>query len=163
LAAAGRPSILVPYPFATADHQAKNAEYFAHAGGAIAVRDLDLEDVPDLVRSLLDDPPRLQRMGAAMRRAAKPDAATEIAEELVALAAAGRAAPLVRRHRRGRALGVRPARPRLGRRGRRLGPRRDAVPRAAPRRAARARPRAARAQGLGGRRLDRVRGRRRHE
>jgi UDP-N-acetylglucosamine--N-acetylmuramyl-(pentapeptide) pyrophosphoryl-undecaprenol N-acetylglucosamine transferase len=86
LAAAGRPAILVPYPFATADHQAKNAEYFARAGGAIAVPELDLEDVPELVRSLLDDPPRLERMGEAMLRAAKPDAAAEIAVELVALA-----------------------------------------------------------------------------
>jgi UDP-N-acetylglucosamine--N-acetylmuramyl-(pentapeptide) pyrophosphoryl-undecaprenol N-acetylglucosamine transferase len=88
LAAAGRPAILVPYPFATADHQAKNAEFFAQAGGAIAVPDLDLADVPDLVRSLLDDPPRLERMGAAMLRAAKPDAAADIAVELVALAGA---------------------------------------------------------------------------
>ena len=69
----GKPAILVPYPFATADHQAKNAEYFVRAGGAIMVRDLDLDDVPDLVRSLLDDPPRLARMGEAMlaRRAAR--------------------------------------------------------------------------------------------
>ena len=88
LAAAGRPAILVPYPFATADHQAKNAEHFVRAGGAIMVRDLDLEDVPDLVRSLLDDPPRLERMGAAMLRAARPAAAAEIAEELIDLAGA---------------------------------------------------------------------------
>jgi UDP-N-acetylglucosamine--N-acetylmuramyl-(pentapeptide) pyrophosphoryl-undecaprenol N-acetylglucosamine transferase len=88
LAAAGRPAILVPYPFATADHQAKNAEHFVRAGGAIMVRDLDLEDVPDLVRSLLDDPPRLERMGAAMLRAARPAAAEEIAEELIELAGA---------------------------------------------------------------------------
>src|SRR4029077_16361080 len=53
IAAAGRPSIRVPYPFATADHQTKNAEYFVHAGGAIMVRDLDLADVPELVRSML--------------------------------------------------------------------------------------------------------------
>ncbi len=88
IAAAGRPAILVPYPFATADHQAKNAEYFVRAGGAIMVRELDLEDVPDLVRSLLDDPPRLERMGAAMLHAARPAAAEQIAEELIALAAA---------------------------------------------------------------------------
>jgi UDP-N-acetylglucosamine--N-acetylmuramyl-(pentapeptide) pyrophosphoryl-undecaprenol N-acetylglucosamine transferase len=88
LAAAGRPAILVPYPFATADHQTKNAEHFVRAGGAIMVRELDLEDVPDLVRSLLDDPPRLARMGEAMLAAAKPDAADEIAEELLALATA---------------------------------------------------------------------------
>jgi UDP-N-acetylglucosamine--N-acetylmuramyl-(pentapeptide) pyrophosphoryl-undecaprenol N-acetylglucosamine transferase len=88
IAAAGRPAILVPYPFATADHQARNAEHFVRAGGAIMVRDLDLEDVPDLVRSLLGDPSRLRRMGEAMLNAARPDAADEIAEELIALATA---------------------------------------------------------------------------
>ena len=88
VAAAGRPAILVPYPFATGDHQARNAEHFVRAGGAIMVRELDIEDVPDLVRSLLDDPPRLKRMSEAMLRAAKPDAADEIAGELIALATA---------------------------------------------------------------------------
>ncbi len=86
IAAAGRPAILVPYPFATADHQAKNAEHFVRAGGAIMVRELDLEDVPELVRSLLDDPDRLARMSAAMLHTARPHAADEIADELVALA-----------------------------------------------------------------------------
>ena len=86
VAAAGRPAIFVPYPFATGDHQAANAEHFVRAGGAIMVRELDLADVPDLVRSLLDHPDRLARMGEAMRRAARPDAAAEIADELVALA-----------------------------------------------------------------------------
>jgi UDP-N-acetylglucosamine--N-acetylmuramyl-(pentapeptide) pyrophosphoryl-undecaprenol N-acetylglucosamine transferase len=88
IAAAGKPAILVPYPFATGDHQAKNAEHFVRAGGAIMVRDLDLEDVPDHVRSLLGDPRRLATMGEAMRRAARPDAAEEIAEELIELARA---------------------------------------------------------------------------
>jgi UDP-N-acetylglucosamine--N-acetylmuramyl-(pentapeptide) pyrophosphoryl-undecaprenol N-acetylglucosamine transferase len=88
LAAAGKPAVLVPYPFATGDHQAKNAEYFVRAGGAIMVRELDLEDVPDRVRSLLGDPQRLERMGAAMERAAKPDAADEIAEGLIDLVGA---------------------------------------------------------------------------
>jgi UDP-N-acetylglucosamine--N-acetylmuramyl-(pentapeptide) pyrophosphoryl-undecaprenol N-acetylglucosamine transferase len=87
VAAAGRPAVLVPYPFATGDHQARNAEHFARSGGAIMVRELDLDDVPDLVRSLLDDPARLERMGAAMLTAARPDAADEIADELLALAA----------------------------------------------------------------------------
>jgi UDP-N-acetylglucosamine:LPS N-acetylglucosamine transferase len=50
------------------------------------IRDLDLDDVPDRVRSLLDDPSRLAEMGAAMLQAAKPDAAEEIAEGLIALA-----------------------------------------------------------------------------
>jgi UDP-N-acetylglucosamine--N-acetylmuramyl-(pentapeptide) pyrophosphoryl-undecaprenol N-acetylglucosamine transferase len=86
IAAAGRPAIFVPYPFATGDHQARNAEHFVRAGGAIMVRELDLEDVPDLVRSLLDDPERRKKMSEAMLRAARPDAAAEIADELVAMA-----------------------------------------------------------------------------
>jgi UDP-N-acetylglucosamine--N-acetylmuramyl-(pentapeptide) pyrophosphoryl-undecaprenol N-acetylglucosamine transferase len=86
IAAAGRPAILVPYPFATGDHQALNAEHFVRAGGAIMVRELDLDDVPELVRTLLDDRPRLVAMSEAMLRAARPDAAAEIADELVAMA-----------------------------------------------------------------------------
>jgi UDP-N-acetylglucosamine--N-acetylmuramyl-(pentapeptide) pyrophosphoryl-undecaprenol N-acetylglucosamine transferase len=86
IAAAGRPAIFVPYPFATGDHQAANAQHFVRAGGAVMVRELDLEDVPDLVRSLLGDPARRKRMSEAMLRAARPDAAEEIADELVAMA-----------------------------------------------------------------------------
>jgi UDP-N-acetylglucosamine--N-acetylmuramyl-(pentapeptide) pyrophosphoryl-undecaprenol N-acetylglucosamine transferase len=86
IAAAGRAAILVPYPFATGDHQALNAQHFVNAGGAILVRELELDRVPDLVHSLLDDPPRLKAMGAAMLEAAKPGAAEEIADELLALA-----------------------------------------------------------------------------
>jgi UDP-N-acetylglucosamine--N-acetylmuramyl-(pentapeptide) pyrophosphoryl-undecaprenol N-acetylglucosamine transferase len=88
LAAAGKPAILVPYPFATADHQAKNADYFVRAGGAIMVRDLDIHEVVDHVRSLLDDEQRLAGMSEAMRRVARPDAAEEIAEGLITLARA---------------------------------------------------------------------------
>jgi len=51
------------------------------------VRELDLEDVPDTVRSMLDDPTRLAQMGEAMHRVARPHAATEIAEGLIDLAA----------------------------------------------------------------------------
>ena len=50
------------------------------------VRELDLDDVPELVRSLLGDPARLERMSDAMLRAARPSAADEIADELVAMA-----------------------------------------------------------------------------
>jgi len=86
VAAAGRPAIYVPYPFATADHQALNAQHFVRAGGAIMVRELDLDDVPELARSLLEDPARRERMSEAMLRAARPDAAAEIADGLIALA-----------------------------------------------------------------------------
>jgi UDP-N-acetylglucosamine--N-acetylmuramyl-(pentapeptide) pyrophosphoryl-undecaprenol N-acetylglucosamine transferase len=88
LAAAGKPAILVPYPLATADHQTKNARYFQTAGGAILVPESELGRVPEIVRSLLYDARRLEEMGAAMRQAARPGAAGEIAEELMSLAAA---------------------------------------------------------------------------
>ncbi len=86
VAAAGCPAIFVPYPFATGDHQALNAQHFVRAGGAIMVRELDLDDVPELVRSLLGDPARRLRMSEAMLAAARPDAAAEIAASLIALA-----------------------------------------------------------------------------
>jgi UDP-N-acetylglucosamine--N-acetylmuramyl-(pentapeptide) pyrophosphoryl-undecaprenol N-acetylglucosamine transferase len=86
VAAAGKPAILVPYPFATADHQAKNARFFERAGGAIVVPETELGRVSDLARSLIGDAERLKEMGEAMKRVAKPDAADEIAEGLIQLA-----------------------------------------------------------------------------
>jgi len=87
IAAAGKPAILVPYPHATADHQRRNAEYFARAGGALIVDDEDAPAaVPRLVDELLSDPERMRSMADAMRGAAKPNAADTIADELVALA-----------------------------------------------------------------------------
>jgi UDP-N-acetylglucosamine--N-acetylmuramyl-(pentapeptide) pyrophosphoryl-undecaprenol N-acetylglucosamine transferase len=86
LAAAGTPAVLVPYPYATADHQALNARYFADGGGAVVVRQEELGDLPALVEELLADPDRLRRMSDAMHALAKPDAAGEIADELLRLA-----------------------------------------------------------------------------
>ena len=91
IAAAGKPAVLVPYPEATADHQRKNAEYFARAGGAVIVGDEEARArVPALVAELLADPAGLARRAEAMRAAAKPQAAEEIADELIRLAAARR-------------------------------------------------------------------------
>ena len=86
LAAAGKPAVLVPGFFATGDHQTKNARYFEQGGGAIVVPESEAGRVPELIRSLLDDPRRLADMSRAMLRLARPDAADEIAEELIALA-----------------------------------------------------------------------------
>ncbi len=89
LAAAGTPAILVPYPYATADHQTLNAKYFEAGGGAIVVDQRELERVPSLAKELLGDPARLAHMSAAMRSLARPDAAAVVADELIALAEAG--------------------------------------------------------------------------
>jgi UDP-N-acetylglucosamine--N-acetylmuramyl-(pentapeptide) pyrophosphoryl-undecaprenol N-acetylglucosamine transferase len=87
LAAAGKPAVLVPGSFATGDHQAKNARFFEAAGAAIVVPEAEAARAPDVVRSLLADPTKLQQMSDAMLRVARPNAADEIAEELLALAA----------------------------------------------------------------------------
>ncbi|NUT56137.1 MAG: hypothetical protein HOQ03_09165 [Thermoleophilia bacterium] len=86
LAASGTPAILVPYPHATADHQTLNARHFERGGGAVVVPEPELDRVPTLVDELLADRPRLDSMSAAMRSMARPEAAEEIAEELIALA-----------------------------------------------------------------------------
>ncbi|MGI8479477.1 MAG: UDP-N-acetylglucosamine--N-acetylmuramyl-(pentapeptide) pyrophosphoryl-undecaprenol N-acetylglucosamine transferase [Gaiellaceae bacterium] len=87
LAAAGTPSILVPYPHATADHQALNARYFEEGGGAVVVLQHDLgRRVRALVHELLGDGERLRAMSDAMKALAKPEAAAVVADELVRLA-----------------------------------------------------------------------------
>jgi UDP-N-acetylglucosamine--N-acetylmuramyl-(pentapeptide) pyrophosphoryl-undecaprenol N-acetylglucosamine transferase len=90
LAAAGLPAVLVPGEFATAQHQEKNARWFVDAGGAVVVPEAEAARAPRAVEELLGDADRLEAMAEAMRAVAKPDAAEEIADELVSLAAARR-------------------------------------------------------------------------
>lgn len=85
IAAAGRPALLVPYPYATADHQTKNARWFADGGGVLLVPELELH-LERQAGELLSDSARLEGMGRAMERLARPDAARVVADELVALA-----------------------------------------------------------------------------
>ena len=90
LAAHGAPAILVPYPHAAADHQSANARWMAQAGAAVVIPDAQLE--PERLRgelaALLGDPARLAAMAAAARAIARPQAASDIAGELLAAAAA---------------------------------------------------------------------------
>lgn len=88
LAAAGLPAILVPYPYATADHQTLNARHFAAGGGAVLVPEPELTRVPREAEALLADAARLEGMAHAMRALARPHAADDVAEELIRLAAA---------------------------------------------------------------------------
>ena len=87
LAAAGLPAVLVPYPYATADHQTANARWMEQEGAAVVVPDHDL-DGPRLARevaALLGSPPRLRAMAAAAERVARPDAARTIARAALEL------------------------------------------------------------------------------
>ncbi|HEX5763469.1 MAG TPA: UDP-N-acetylglucosamine--N-acetylmuramyl-(pentapeptide) pyrophosphoryl-undecaprenol N-acetylglucosamine transferase [Solirubrobacterales bacterium] len=82
LTATGRPAILVPYPHASAGHQATNAVWMAEAGAAVVIRDDELEAdrLAVEVKALFDDPTRLGAMAAASAALAKPDAARRIAD-----------------------------------------------------------------------------------
>jgi UDP-N-acetylglucosamine--N-acetylmuramyl-(pentapeptide) pyrophosphoryl-undecaprenol N-acetylglucosamine transferase len=86
IAAAARPAILVPYPYASARHQHANAAWMAEAGAAVIVEDSELsgEQIRRLADELLGDPPRLERMGAASASLARPDAADRVAAEVLA-------------------------------------------------------------------------------
>ena len=83
--AAGRPAILVPYPHATADHQASNAEWMREQGAATVVPDaeLDGERVRSVVAELFGDPATLERMAEAASAAARPNAAARVAGEVM--------------------------------------------------------------------------------
>ncbi|HEX6458203.1 MAG TPA: undecaprenyldiphospho-muramoylpentapeptide beta-N-acetylglucosaminyltransferase [Thermoleophilaceae bacterium] len=87
VAAAGLPSVLVPYPHATADHQTGNARWMEQEGAAVVVPDSEL-DGPRLARevaALLGAPARLRAMAAAAQRVARPDAAQTIARAALEL------------------------------------------------------------------------------
>lgn len=88
LAAAGKPSLLVPFPQAADDHQRKNAELFAEAGAAVMLlqQDCSVETLlAELVR-LLKDREGLASMGERARSLAHPGALQRIAGMVLELA-----------------------------------------------------------------------------
>jgi UDP-N-acetylglucosamine--N-acetylmuramyl-(pentapeptide) pyrophosphoryl-undecaprenol N-acetylglucosamine transferase len=85
VAAAGRAAILVPYPYATAQHQHANAAWMADAGAALVIEDeaLDAAALARTVGELFADTQRLRDMSAASLSLARPDAAERIAAAIV--------------------------------------------------------------------------------
>jgi UDP-N-acetylglucosamine--N-acetylmuramyl-(pentapeptide) pyrophosphoryl-undecaprenol N-acetylglucosamine transferase len=85
IAAAGRPSILVPYPYAAQRHQHANAEWMAQGGAAVVVEDSELHParLRALAGDLLADRERLAEMAKAARELARPDAAKRVAGEVL--------------------------------------------------------------------------------
>jgi UDP-N-acetylglucosamine--N-acetylmuramyl-(pentapeptide) pyrophosphoryl-undecaprenol N-acetylglucosamine transferase len=85
LAAASMPSMLVPFPFASDQHQLKNAEAFARAGAARLSLDKDWNGQRffDVVCELHENRDSLKRMGESARKLARPGAARRAAEILV--------------------------------------------------------------------------------
>ena len=81
LAAAGRPAILVPYPFAADDHQSANAHALASAGGAWVMpqNDLTPESLAAQMQTLFEDPAHLGHAAHAAQACAVTDSAARLA------------------------------------------------------------------------------------
>jgi len=88
LTAAGRPSILIPLPTATDDHQRKNADALVSQGAArmIEQRELTGERLADEMVALAGDSRMRLEMGVRARRMARPDAAKVIVDKVLELA-----------------------------------------------------------------------------
>lgn len=89
IAALAVPSMLVPYPFATADHQTTNARYLVDAGAAVLLPDekIDAPEFEDDLLGLVDDPARRQAMRDAARSLAQDKAALALADQVESAAA----------------------------------------------------------------------------
>lgn len=87
LAIMGRPAILVPLPHAIDDHQTANAHALADLGGAILLRQSDMTEDSLIIalRAYMEYPGRLRTMAEAARKAATPEAAGQVADEVEAL------------------------------------------------------------------------------
>ncbi len=87
LAFLGLPSILIPLPATGGDEQVVNARILADAGAGVAIPQSDAS--PDRlmseIRCLLSDPQRRARMSDSARAVARPNAAADMADALIAL------------------------------------------------------------------------------
>ena len=88
LTAAARPSILIPFPGATDDHQRRNAEALARSGAATMIeqRELTGDRLASEILSLVNDDTGRRRMAAAAAKLARPDAAKVIVDRVLELA-----------------------------------------------------------------------------
>lgn len=88
IAALGKASIIIPLPNSAGEHQQKNAVAFAQTGATVLMEQTNL--TPHLfqseILSLLDKPDVLKRMGEDARKFAYPDAARQIAQEIINIA-----------------------------------------------------------------------------
>lgn len=84
----GKPAVLVPYPYATGDHQRHNARALVAGSAAMVIEDGRLEQPASIrdILGLLHDPEKLGSMGKAALRLAYPDAARQLALRIISLA-----------------------------------------------------------------------------
>lgn len=83
----GSPSLLIPSPNVAEDHQTRNARSLEKAGAAHLLPESELKErFRTVITTMLDDSVRLERMGREARRLARPDAARDIARDVLELA-----------------------------------------------------------------------------
>jgi UDP-N-acetylglucosamine--N-acetylmuramyl-(pentapeptide) pyrophosphoryl-undecaprenol N-acetylglucosamine transferase len=89
VAAVGRAAILVPFPYATGDHQLHNARYFTEKGAAELLPDSEVSasTLRSRVENLLNDKSRREELAERMRALGTPAAAADVAERLLRAAA----------------------------------------------------------------------------
>ncbi|MCK4858404.1 MAG: undecaprenyldiphospho-muramoylpentapeptide beta-N-acetylglucosaminyltransferase [candidate division Zixibacteria bacterium] len=85
LTASAKPAILIPYPYATEDHQTKNAQTLVDAGAATMIRDAQLPeiDLPQVIEKLLTDENKLLSMSMASGALGRRDAAENIVQRIL--------------------------------------------------------------------------------
>lgn len=87
ITACGKPAILVPYPYATHQHQLKNALALASAGAAVLIEDHQLNGqvIVEKVMGLFGDPERLRAMSEQSRSRGNPRATEDIVRHCIEL------------------------------------------------------------------------------
>jgi UDP-N-acetylglucosamine--N-acetylmuramyl-(pentapeptide) pyrophosphoryl-undecaprenol N-acetylglucosamine transferase len=87
LAALGKPSVLIPYPHATNQHQEMNARSLVQAGGAEMIHQSELtaEGLSKVLMEYMDNPSALKEMGKRASIMGRGDAAKVIVDQLVAM------------------------------------------------------------------------------
>ena len=87
-AAAGRAAIVIPFPYATGDHQLHNARYFTERGAAELLLDSEVtaKALRGRIEELLGDEGRREELARRMSSLATPEAADEVARRLLGAA-----------------------------------------------------------------------------
>ena len=87
LSVMGLPALLIPYPYAADDHQAKNSLYYVQGGGAVMYREeeLDANLLASAIIELLRNPGELHNMAVQMKKMGKPEATRRIISDCLDL------------------------------------------------------------------------------
>ena len=87
ISALGKPSILVPYPYAAADHQTKNALMFSRSEASVNIKDNELSSELLLLRikEIINNPSKLGIMSRNAVKLGRPNALRKICEGIIEL------------------------------------------------------------------------------